>query len=738
MSFLSPIFLIGLPLIAIPIGIHLLNRRQQKVLNWGAMRFLVSATTRRRRLWRMSDLLLLLLRVLAILFIVGALARPLLPVTWLGHSGPRAVVLVIDTSLSMSASEDGVSLFDQLLQKTDAILDELSPSDSLQVLVARDNPVWLQETPVEANSNEIRRLRSEIRRLQPTLGSTDLPTAIHQVLESPEDDEKMIRIINVLTDGQANGWSIDESTPWNEIRKKIEAQKRPTLVNLDLIEHTLSEQSNLSVDELKTVRSVTAIQQPVTVEALIQNRGAQASSASVLHWYIEDQSLGISSIAPLEPGSSTAVKITHAFESAGHFDLWCQIDSGDALEADDEAHQIFTITDQVPVLIVDGSSATDPLQTDVGYLLASLGYQEGEATSQGTWQSGFAPKIISIADFETESLDPFRCVIMANPRRLKRTEFDRVKQYVQNGGGLWLAAGDAITADEFNDTWYRDGVGLSPLPLVTTIGDTEDREAFTRLQPPSESHPATQLLADLQRLDIDRVQIFRRHQFDELSALDTSVLLKLDHGDALAIEQTVGQGRCIILGAPLGLAWSNFPVCQSYVAMVHEWIWYLAAPSFPRHNLALGESIQVNLPEQTAAADVSIQLPNNETTSLNSVDANTEKQIRFSGTQVPGIYTVTATKTGFRSPFHIARDPDESNLKQLSNTELTQITGTPAFQVGGKNLEIPSDLNLEIPTTPIANTLLMTLLALVVGELLLAGWCTHQRNPEIPAVTMEG
>ncbi|MBT5709255.1 MAG: hypothetical protein HOI66_23280, partial [Verrucomicrobia bacterium] len=93
MSFLSPIFLFGLPLIAIPIGIHLLNRRQQKVLNWGAMRFLVSATTRRRRLWRMSDLLLLLLRVLAILFIVGALARPLLPVTWLGHNGPRAVVL---------------------------------------------------------------------------------------------------------------------------------------------------------------------------------------------------------------------------------------------------------------------------------------------------------------------------------------------------------------------------------------------------------------------------------------------------------------------------------------------------------------------------------------------------------------------------------------------------------------------------------------------------------------------
>ena len=394
--------------------------------------------------------------------------------------------------------------------------------------------------------------------------------------------------------------------------------------------------------------------------------------------------------------------------------------------------------DQVPVLIVDGSSATDPLQTDVGYLLASLGFQDNEDTSQKTWHSGFAPKAIPISELEAETLEPYRCVILANPRRLKRTEFDQINDYVQSGGGLWLAAGDAMTPEEFNETLYRDGVGISPLPLITTIGDIDDRETFTQLQPPSESHAATQLLADLQRLDIDRVQIFRRHQFDELSALDTSILLKLDQGDALAVEQRVGQGRCIILGTPLGLAWSNFPVCQSFVAMVHEWIWYLADPSFPRHNLALGESIQLDIPAELADASIAIELPNNETTTLLNSTTNSGNNLRFTGTQVPGTYTVTSSETGFRSPYYIARDPEESNLKKLSGPELAQIATTPAFQIGGTQLEIPRDLNLEIPTTPIAGTLLMTLLALIVGELLLAAWCTHERNPEISAVTMEG
>lgn len=738
MSFLSPLFLLGLPLVAIPIAIHLLNRRQQKVLPWGAMRFLVSASTRRRRLWRMSDLLLLALRVLAILFIVSALARPLLPVTWLGHSGPRAVVLVIDTSMSTAAREGGQTVFDQIHEKADALLDGLTESDSLQVLIARKNPVWLQETPVEANPNELRRIRSALHQLEPSLGSANLSAALHEALDSPEDEEKMIRIISVLSDGQSYGWDAEEETPWAELERKLANKKRPTLINLDLVTHAAGTEANLSIEELRTLRTVTAIHQPITVEALVRNRGEKATEASVVHWYIEDQSLGISSVPPLSPGSSAPVKVTHAFESAGHFDLWCQIDTQDVLEADNEAHVIFTISDELPVLVVDGSSEVDPLATDVGYLLASLGFEEDQSLDAPAWDSGFAPKLIPLSELDMESLEPYRCVILANPRRLNATATDRLKHYVEAGGGLWVVLGDAVRPDEFNESWYRDGIGLSPLPLLTTIGDPEDREAFKHLQPPPETHPATQLLADLQRLDIDRVQVFRRHQFDELRALETSILLRLEHGDALAVEQNVGQGRVIFLAVPLGLAWSNFPVCQSYVALVHEWIWYLATPSFERHNLSLGESIQVTVTEPNSNSEFSIKLPDNETAIMPVRPQETSSVLRFSQTQVPGAYTVQSTDQSFRSPFYIQRDPQESSLIQLAPEEMAVLTRIPGIQVGAGGLSIPKQLDLEIPTTPIATTLLMILLAVVVGELLLAAWCTYQRSPGMSAVKMEG
>jgi len=71
MSFLSPAFLLGLPLIAIPVLIHLFARKQRDVIRWGAMEFLLASATPRRRFLRLRDLLLLLLRTALVLAIVA-------------------------------------------------------------------------------------------------------------------------------------------------------------------------------------------------------------------------------------------------------------------------------------------------------------------------------------------------------------------------------------------------------------------------------------------------------------------------------------------------------------------------------------------------------------------------------------------------------------------------------------------------------------------------------------------
>ena len=72
MSFLSAAFLLALPLVAVPVAIHLYRGRQRDVIMWGAMQFLAAAVTKGRRMERLEEWLLMALR-----FAVGVLHGPL-------------------------------------------------------------------------------------------------------------------------------------------------------------------------------------------------------------------------------------------------------------------------------------------------------------------------------------------------------------------------------------------------------------------------------------------------------------------------------------------------------------------------------------------------------------------------------------------------------------------------------------------------------------------------------------
>src|SRR6185369_1220295 len=98
----------------------------------------------------------------------------------------------------------------------------------------------------------------------------------------------------------------------------------------------------------------------------------------------------------------------------------------------------------------------------------------------------------------------FRCVLIANPKSLPSASITALETYVQNGGGVWLALGPQTDEKFFNDHFYRGGLGIAPLKLTEPVGDPNDREKFFTVRASSDSHPATVLLADFQRLDLDR------------------------------------------------------------------------------------------------------------------------------------------------------------------------------------------------------------------------------------------
>src|SRR6476660_2702560 len=109
MSFLQPWLLAALPLVALPIIIHLINQRRYQTIRWAAMMFLLAANRMSRGYSRLRQWLILLFRTLAVAGMIFAISRPLAS-GWLGlAAGGRAdtTIILLDRSPSMQQRSEG-------------------------------------------------------------------------------------------------------------------------------------------------------------------------------------------------------------------------------------------------------------------------------------------------------------------------------------------------------------------------------------------------------------------------------------------------------------------------------------------------------------------------------------------------------------------------------------------------------------------------------------------------------
>ena len=109
MNFLQPLLLAALPLVALPILIHLINQWRYQTKQWGAMMFLLAANRMNRGFAKIRQWLILAMRTLAIAGLIFAIARPLagglLGLT--GGGKTDTTIVLVDRSPSMQESGPG-------------------------------------------------------------------------------------------------------------------------------------------------------------------------------------------------------------------------------------------------------------------------------------------------------------------------------------------------------------------------------------------------------------------------------------------------------------------------------------------------------------------------------------------------------------------------------------------------------------------------------------------------------
>ena len=698
---LNPSFLFaGTAAVAAPIIIHLLNRRRFKKIDWAAMDFLLEAQRLNRRRVKLEELILLLLRCLAMILIGLLIARPSLDINVSGllKAGQTERVIVLDDSLSMATVGQQGSPIDKASEILQKGIKSLSNSNSQDIItvVRTTDPNKFVPNGLPLTESSIGDLLDEFKNVQATDLRGDLHSALLTVEKSFESDKSnFTKVVYLLTDLRRMDW--ESSTKLGSDKGVTQtlqsiADKAAGCYVVDLGSEI---ENNLVIEEVKPLEKVLVNGVPADFEVLVKNLGKLDIEDVTVKFSVRG-SLPLKSKIPLiEAGTLGVAAFSYTFTDSGNESFSVPIEvslenefskSKDALREDNVRYFPARIAGGIHVLIVDGDPSGIFGKSESFYLANAL-------SPGGPAISGVDVTVLDDTDFDSSKLSQYEVIFIANLYRITEDRANSLNEWVENGGGLVLLLGDQIDEDVYNDVLYKNGSGLLPFKL-STVGGDEKEEEWVYIKPEKQNHPLFRFFEGDNKRLLDQVKVFRWWNSEVVTNEDTEnpsnivASLTSDDNSPVIVEKQVGSGRVLAITTPLDNDWNNFPENgASFLITSQELVRYMAKNIASEGMISVAEPIfhpvdvreyrqQARLlrPGEKVAEEVEA-LPQNRS-NLN----NLKWTLSYERTDQKGIYELQfdrADGSGVHSLAFAANiDTGESDLSRISAASIRSDLGS--------------------------------------------------------------
>lgn len=273
MTFLNPIWLFALPLVLIPILIHLLNQRRHRTIDWGAMQFLLSAKRMSKGMARLKQWAIMAMRMLVIAGLIFVITRPLSS-GWVGSltgGKPETVVIVLDRSASMQQQrlQTGQTKLSLGKEKISEALLTLGGSPSIVLIDGfSQKPIELSE-PADL---------LDLPAADPTEAESDLATMLDATLDYINDNQTGRTDVWICSDGATNDWR-PENTRWTAINSgfsKLEG------VRFHLLNFAQNVESNTAVTVTRNDRIDSPGKSELVIDLTIERNIEQTGDSTVV------------------------------------------------------------------------------------------------------------------------------------------------------------------------------------------------------------------------------------------------------------------------------------------------------------------------------------------------------------------------------------------------------------------------------------------------------------------------
>ena len=825
MDFNNKLMLFGLLAVLVPILIHLLNRSRAKILDWGAMRFLLASLTSQNRRILIEEIILLTLRCLLVALVVLAMAQPLLVRRWsvawaivlpvllgavvclavagamwvnrrarwalLGvacflaavgglasvwrelfpddlwglRRGERDVAIVLDASMSMTLLVEDETNFERAVEVARQVVGACGSGDAVSLILAGPVPRPVLATPTADRA----RIAAALEKLEPIGGAMSVLEALNVAAASLAEGRNAAKKIVLITDGQNVGWDVRSEARWRFLAEGLKGLPiRPKIIC-----HKLPlprAYRNLAVADVAFSRRVVGTDRPVKIHVKVMNTGTVPLRPTGVELVVDGASVATErGVTDIPPRAAETFRFEHRFKHAGPRLVSAQVLLPDDLPADNAGSRVLNVIGKLSVLVVDGVPSDRPLGGAAAFVELALTPRSNDAPSRGLQgpREGkpdaepdaeaikdaddlrylVEPKVVPAPGIASVgSLHEYGAVILANVPELPPAVAKDLMSFVQAGGGVLIAPGARAKPSFYNDVWTTPG-GQMVVPARLTAR-REVEETPVRLDPKSFSHPALQLLSDPKQSDagLALVKSYWKLEADERDS-EVRVGGRLSTDEPFLVERKLGKGYVLLTATSLDHAGSNLPALKSFVPMLHETVYYLAAPMMLDANVTPGAEVALELHSRAAGptpggeggrvAEVITPSQRRATAKLSS--GNGTLRARFADTQEPGLYTLVLPPDlasryapegaeGKGIPFVALSRVEESFLDTLTKADVAAAGQHVDLFVTDRTDELTAAVAGGVPGQELWKYLILGAVFVLLAEVAVTRWIAIQRR----------
>jgi len=533
MSFLTPLFFLGAAALAAPILVHLVRRTRARRVQFPALFFVRQVPQRTIRRRTFQNLLLLVLRCLAILLIVIAFTRPFFTTRAArDNNSAGATVILLDDSLSMRREP----LFADAQKRAEGVIDDARNSEQISLLLFDK-----RYTVLNRFTSDKTRLRAGVRTATAGWDGTDYEQALRgaESLLNESQTSGPKRIV-MISDFQATGW--------NRANATFKLGNDTQLTTLDV--GGTNPPANVAVNNVEARGVVFGQKYLDNLSVHISNYSDTPRDHLQVDFQINEQTVEKRDIS-LNSRDSKVIEFTGFNLNEGANRCIIEIASAD-FTPDNRFY--FTLRREVPAkgLIVESASRG---RSDSLHLQSAL-------TTNDDLPFAFALK--STGSVDPSSVPEYSLIILNDAGPLNSALADSLAKFTEAGGKLIISTGPRTEVQSFNSSLQR----ISPAELKESV-QTKAGESVS-ITDVKFDHPIFEVFQQSGRLASAQVIGYFRSE----PRPNANVLARFEDGSPALIESRSGKGRVLLFTSSLGPSWNDLPLTPLYLPFIHQMVRY--------------------------------------------------------------------------------------------------------------------------------------------------------------------